>query len=297
MRSISVIKGDITAPMLGLSEDEYSALAASISEIYHSAANVSHYSADHDSYLKTNVTGTQNIIALAESADATLYHISTCSVSGDVMKDGSTGCVFTEDDYDIGQVWDDNIYVKSKFLAEGLVLDAMKNDLRAKIFRLGRLVGRASDGKFQINPETNAFYLTLKGLIQMGALPETEASTPIEVTPVDVSAREVLLLKNSDRKVFHIMNPNPPVLKDLIRAIVPDFPIVNDDRFNAIFRDKLISLDMELLPIVMHNWQMLTARDNMISVTNIITTDELSRMGFTLPDAKPEVLLKHFFKK
>ena len=297
MRSVRVIKGDITAPMLGLASEEYAALADSIGEIYHCAANVSHYSADHESYLKTNVTGTQNVIDLATCANASLYHISTCSVSGDMMKDGSKNRVFTEDDYDIGQIWEDNVYVKSKFLAEGLVFDAIGNGLRAKIFRLGRLVGRASDGKFQINPETNAFYLTLKGLIQMGALPETEAATPIEVTPVDVSAREVLLLKNSERTVFHIMNPNPPALKDLIRALAPELQIVDDVRFNAIFRERLISLDMELLPIVMHNWHMLTAGDSMITVTNHLTTDELSKMGFVMPEVKPEVLLKHFFDK
>ena len=59
----------------------------------------------------------------------------------------------------------------------------------------------------------------------------------------------------------------------------------------------LISLDMELLPIVMHNWQMLTAEDSMITVTNLITTDELSKMNFVMPDVKPEVLLKNFFIK
>jgi thioester reductase-like protein len=234
------------------------------------------------------------VIALAKRANASLYHISTCSVSGDTMKDESKNRVFTEDDYDIGQIWEDNVYVKSKFLAEGLVFDAIKDGLDAKIFRLGRLVGRSSDGQFQINPETNAFYLTLKGLIQMGVLPEAEAATPIEVTPVDVSAKEVLLLKNSERTVFHIMNPDPPVLKDLIRAIAPDFQIVDDNRFNAIFRERLISLDMELLPIVMHNWQMLTAGDSMITVTNLITTEELSKLNFVMPDVKPEVILKHF---
>ncbi|MBQ1195629.1 MAG: amino acid adenylation domain-containing protein [Clostridia bacterium] len=294
LASISIIKGDITDPLLGLSKDDYAALADSIGAIYHCAANVSHYSADHESYLKTNVTGTQNVIALAKRANASLYHISTCSVSGDTMKDESKNRVFTEDDYDIGQIWEDNVYVKSKFLAEGLVFDAIKDGLDAKIFRLGRLVGRSSDGQFQINPETNAFYLTLKGLIQMGVLPEAEAATPIEVTPVDVSAKEVRLLKNSEHKVFHIMNPDPPVLKDLIRAIAPDFQIVDDNRFNAIFRERLISLDMELLPIVMHNWQMLTAGDSMITVTNLITTEELSKLNFVMPDVKPEVILKHF---
>jgi hypothetical protein len=44
----------------------------------------------------------------------------------------------------------------------------------------------------------------------------------------------------------------------------------------------------------MHNWQMLTAGDSMITVTNLITTEELSKLNFVMPDVKPEVILKHF---
>ncbi|MBO5778441.1 MAG: amino acid adenylation domain-containing protein [Clostridia bacterium] len=293
---IQVIKGNITEPRLGLSEEDYASLAESVDEIYHCAADVRHYSADHKAYLKTNVTGTENMLALAVCAHASFYHMSTCSVSGDVMKDGSTDRLFTENDYDIGQVWEDNIYVKSKFLAEGLVFAAIQNGLRAKIFRLGRLVGRASDGKFQINPEANAFYLTMKGLIQLGAISKTDAAAPIEVTPVDVSAKEVLLLKDGDRVVYHIMNSEPPCLGDLIQAIVPDFPIVESAQFNATFREKLLSLDKELLAIVMHNWRMISSQASLIAVTNQITSAELASKGFVAPSVKPEILLKHFFK-
>lgn len=49
-----------------------------------------------------------------------------------------------------------NKYVRSKFLAERLVLEAVANDgLNAKIMRVGTLSARYSDGEFQINAGTN----------------------------------------------------------------------------------------------------------------------------------------------
>lgn len=52
---------------------------------------------------------------------------------------------------------------KVSFWAEARIYAAMEQEgLQAKVYRLGRLVGRASDGVFQRNPETNAFYLMLR---------------------------------------------------------------------------------------------------------------------------------------
>ena len=76
--------------------------------------------------------------------------------------------MFSEDDFDIGQNWQENIYVKGKFLAEQKVRKEIEAGLDAKIFRVGRLVGRSTDGVFQKNPETNAFYRLLQGPSEAG---------------------------------------------------------------------------------------------------------------------------------
>ncbi len=77
--------------------------------------------------MNTNVIGTETMIALSLQADAVLHYISTASISGDFLKDEpEKQMVFTEDDFYIGQNWEDNIYIRSKFLAEACIYRAME---------------------------------------------------------------------------------------------------------------------------------------------------------------------------
>ena len=81
----------------------------------------------------------------------------------------------------------------------------MSDGLDAKIFRVGRLVGRSTDGVFQKNPESNAFYRLLKGLMKMDAIPVSVVNEPVELTAVDLCAWGVVALRNGQR------NRLPPV--------------------------------------------------------------------------------------
>ena len=293
---IEIVKGNIEDEKLGMSESEYNELASVVKEIYHSAADVRHYASDEETYLRTNVGGTENMLSLAKKAGAAFYHISTCSISGDMMKDGSHNAFFTESDYDIGQVWENNIYVKSKFLAEGLVFNAAKAGLCAKIFRLGRLVGRASDGKFQINPSTNAFFLFVKGLSYIGALPEEASETRLDLMPVDVAASEVVALKNSDGMVYHIMNSEPPTLGDVMRAVDGNFATLDNAEFGNVFRKNCRSLDHELLGLLISNWNMISSGEQAVEITNKSTEKALVKAGFRMPTLSLERVLKEFGK-
>lgn len=124
---IRVAAGDLSLPCLGMEEREWKALADEVDGIYHSAADVRHYAADAGEFMNTNVTGTETMIALSLQADAVLHYISTASISGDFLKDEpEKQMVFTEDDFYIGQNWEDNIYIRSKFLAEACIYKAME---------------------------------------------------------------------------------------------------------------------------------------------------------------------------
>ena len=161
-KRLEAVTGDISKERLGLSLEEYESLSLRVREIFHCAADVRHYAADTEDFLDANVAGTARMVELAKKAGAAFYHMSTLSVSGELLKNGGEKAVFTEADYDIGQIWENNLYVKSKFQAEGIVFKAMDEGLPAKIFRLGRLIGRSDDGIFQKNPDTNAFYLLMR---------------------------------------------------------------------------------------------------------------------------------------
>lgn len=293
---VEIVRGNIEDAMLGMTAEEYDSLASRIEKVYHAAADVRHYTSDEESYMKTNVVGTENMLNFAKTANASFYHISTCSVSGEAMKDGSRGVKFTENDYDIGQVWENNIYVKSKFLAEGLVLMAKKEGLDAKIFRLGRLCGRASDGKFQINPSTNAFYLFMKGFAQIGALPEDAADVKLDVMPIDVCAGEVLALSEAPGSVFHIMNPDPPGFGEIMQAVNEECLIVDNLQFGEIFRENCRQLDSGLLGFIMNNWRLIGSQQHAIEVTCDITAEALKNVGFVHPGMSLETVLKEFGK-
>ena len=293
-KRLSVVKGDISLPHLGMEEADYAALADQIGEIYHSAADVRHYASEADSYLSVNLGGTANMLALSKAARASFYYMSTCSVSGDHLRTGSDGAEFTEKDYDIGQIWEENIYVKSKFLAEGQVLQAAKEGLHVKIFRLGRLVGRASDGVFQRNPESNVFYLILNAFRQLGVLPMKSAAEKVDLMPIDVCAQQVLALKNGESRIYHIMHPNPPALSAVMQAVAPKIAIVDDDDFARILSEQAPRMNKELAALLMDHWHRSKVNPPVITVTNKLTQEHLRQAGFTQEIPEPEQILLAF---
>ena len=292
--NVQTVKGDISEERLGMTEQEYDNLIRRVDEIYHCAADVRHYAADEQEYLKTNVGGTRNMLALAKAAGVAFYHMSTCSVAGDHLKDGAEPKLFTELDYDIGQDWESNIYVKSKFLAEGLVMEAARAGMKTKIFRLGRLVGRASDGCFQKNPQTNSFYLHVQGFSKLGAITEGRKDSPVDLMPIDLAAQEVLALRAGELSVYHIMSHRPPKMIDALKAVNPDVEVVTEETMNRLFMERLSSIPKELLPFLME--QKMNANDAapQIEVVNRATMEQLEKLGFQVELPGPERLLKDF---
>ena len=189
------------------------------------------------------------------------------------------------------------MYVKSKFLAEGLVFEAIKEGLDAKIFRVGRLVGRASDGKFQRNPETNAFYLFLKGILSVGAIPCDAAQINIDLMPVDVCAKEIVVLTHSKGTVYHMENAIPATLGEILNTVDDgEILAVSREAFIDMFRKNCRNMDNDLLVMVMNNWRIMELRKPKIVVKNDITTAALKEAGFVFPDISIQTILREFGK-
>ena len=103
-----------------------------------------------------------------------------------------------------------NIYIKTKFLAERLILENIqKNNLNAKIIRVGNITNRYSDGAFQINVSENAFINRIRSFIQIGSVPVSLKDIPIEFTPVDMCANAIVNLTRYKNPftVFHVFFP------------------------------------------------------------------------------------------
>jgi thioester reductase-like protein len=87
---VTSVRGDIAAPRLGLTHEVYARLAEQVDAVIHCAA-VTDFNRTDGSLEATNVTGTENMIAFADRARATLYHVSTAFVNTTVDGDrGST---------------------------------------------------------------------------------------------------------------------------------------------------------------------------------------------------------------
>jgi surfactin family lipopeptide synthetase A len=218
------------------------------------------------------------------------------SVSGNGMKEGFAPVDFTENDHDVGQIWENNIYVKSKFLAEKLVLDAKNDGMDAKIFRVGRLVGRTYDGKFQINPLNNVFYLLVKGILQIGAIPKQAAEVRTDVMPVDLCAAEVMALRSGESTVYHVMSFDPPRLGDIIKATDPSVSFVDSEDFAKLLRENGSEHSRELFAVVISNLNEDASRIPGANVKFDITQSHLREKGFKIPEISLETVFKSYGK-
>ena len=209
--------------------------------IINCAACVKHFAAG-DVLEKINVHGVENLIEFCKNSGRRLIQISTVSVAGE----GSDGVppmsrVFNENDLYIGQNIT-NEYIRTKFLAERAVLEAVSSGLDGKVIRVGNLMSRNSDGEFQINFITNGFLRSLRGYEAVGKFPIGAMHEVTEFSPIDSTALAVLKLVQTDRRftVFHACNSHHIYMADLIYAMRShgfDIDIVSDEEFEAAVKE------------------------------------------------------------
>ena len=98
----------------------------------------------------------------------------------------------------------------SKISAEYAIFKSATENLKYRIFRLGRLSWRTYDGKFQLNPDDNEFLSVLRLFILLKSVPEELLNMQMEISPIDFCARSIVKLinQNAYKGVFHIMNKN-----------------------------------------------------------------------------------------
>ena len=222
LQRVQVYTGDITCPNWGMEVDQVEEINDKIDTVIHSAAKVKHYGG-YEEFEKVNVNGTRSIVDFCIKGNKRLHYVSTTSVSGYYLVPQNLGdAVFTENDFYIGQHYYENVYVRSKFEAENIILqNIQQKELNATIHRIGVVAGRYQDGKFQANINDNALYNRLRSIIQLGFVLQEQHGLELELSPVDYCSRAMILLSQiaeSNRKIFHIFNPHTIRLTSLIQA-------------------------------------------------------------------------------
>lgn len=225
---IKIVEGNILEDFFGLDEDLYHKIGNLADCVIDTAALVKHYG-NYEMFSETNVNSTKRMLAFCKNFQIPFHYISTISVSGYGLV-WVPSSDFYETDLYIGQKFDDNVYVKSKFEAEKLIIEACSNDdISVSIYRVGTITNRYMDGKFQENFKDNAFLNRLKAFIDLGVFPDTLSDFNFEFTPVDYCADFIVRLLDKQKynlNIYHLFNENYITCQDLVQFFYDlDIPI------------------------------------------------------------------------
>lgn len=205
-KKVEILNGDNTKSLLGLDKKTYNKLQNEVTTVINSAANVKHY-VKPAQIRKDNVTSVDNLIEFCTDK-ISLAHISTLSIAG-FSNDSTNNKIFDENTLYMGQNFNNNPYLISKFEAEKNILIATNTlDLNAIIFRLGNIMPRYSDGKFQENFSQNVFLSALNSILSSGVVAKELNNLNIEFSPVDECAKMIvgILEDKPDNSIYHILS-------------------------------------------------------------------------------------------
>ncbi|MCC5644520.1 amino acid adenylation domain-containing protein [Nostoc sp. CHAB 5824] len=224
------VLGDLSEPLLGLSQVQFTALARKLDVIYHNGAWV-HHASPYSTLKAANVLGTQEVLRLASQIKIKPVHfISSISVFSAPTGTGvKLVCEESNlDDYPIPE----GGYTQSKWVAEKLVAIARDRGLPVSIYRPGRISGHSKTGTFNPN---DFFYRLLIGCVQLGSVPEREFFDSL--APVDYVSKAIVYLSKQQKslgKAFHVLNQellNLKILINVVRSFGYSLQQVSDQRW------------------------------------------------------------------
>jgi myxalamid-type nonribosomal peptide synthetase MxaA len=238
---IRPVVGDLAKPLLGLSEEQFEELAATIDTIYHSGALVN-FVYPYATLKAPNVLGTQEVLRLACTTTLKgVHYISTI----DVLLATHTPRPFLEDAPLKPPREVPEGYPLSKLVAEKVVSIGRERGIPISIYRPGLIMSHTQTGATQTS---DYMLVTLKGYLQLGMLPVEPL--PLDIVPVDFTARAIVHISrqaSSVGKTFHMWNlervpmsqiyewiksfgykfdvVEPGVVKERVLAVDPSHPL------------------------------------------------------------------------
>ena len=304
---IFIVEGDICKPNFGLSNKTLLNLINNVDIIINSAANVSHFG-NYSDFYKSNVLSVKYMIDFCKNNNKKLYHISTIGVSGlsldksYLIYKSKNKIVFDESSLYIGQE-PENVYSYTKFQAEMQILNEISKGLDGYILRMGNLMPRYRDGKFQENISDNEFVNKVVSFIKMGIIPDYLTNYHLEFTPVDYAAKaicKIITNYTKTNRVFHLYNnktiPTYKCLK-LLSKLGYNINILTEKDFVSKINEMLKNDDSKkLINYLLNDFDKNTHIDykTNIDVRSSFSKKYLRKMFFFWPKISKKYLIRFF---
>ena len=232
-KRLHIVLGDVTK--------EFD-VSLKVDTVFNCAANVKHFSKGTD-IEDVNIGGAKFCVDFCLKTGARLVHVSTTSVGGlSVNGVPAPDVVLTEQNLYFGQTLS-NQYIYSKFMADRIILDAVAlHGLSAKVMRVGNLAARSTDGEFQVNFQSNSYMGRIKVYNMLGCCPYAMYDAPAEFSPINETARAIVLLASTpkDCTVFHPYNNHVQLMGDILTQlgdITGGVRFVEPDEFEAVMAE------------------------------------------------------------
>lgn len=216
LENFALIEGDITAPNLGISEEDLAVVRDEITEIHHLAA-IYDLEVAKDAAFSVNLEGTKNVNSFAASlTNLSRYnYVSTCYVAGK-----RTGRILESDlEHTAGFR---NYYEETKYLAE-LEVEKLKGSLPITIFRPSVVVGDSQTGetvKYDGIYYLIQYLLRAPGLLRLVNVGNDRVR--LNLVPVDFVVDGIVSLsrdENSLGKTAALADPAPLLTAELFDLI------------------------------------------------------------------------------
>ena len=196
------VKGDVSAPYLGLNKHEYQSLSNEVTHIIHCAANVKMNMSVEEAN-KISIDSAKEIVALVEACQKNgqflkLEYVSTLGIAGKMI--GLIPETPLLDDREFH-----NTYESSKAKAETFILDKINDGLPATVHRPSMIIGNSHTGKtinFQIFYHLCEF---ISGVHTHGILPNFGAAQ-LDIIPADFVAKAIIASSQNRHYSGNIFN-------------------------------------------------------------------------------------------
>ncbi|MDQ3377582.1 MAG: thioester reductase domain-containing protein, partial [Actinomycetota bacterium] len=201
---VAAVVGDLGEPLLGMSDEDFDALAREVEVVIHAAAAVN-LVYPYSALKAANVGGTHEVLRLAaRHAAKPVHYVSTSGVF-------PANVGLCEEDVDLDSLagTQENGYGQSKWVAEKLVWESAERGLPVSVYRPGNVSGHSVTGASNPRDSVGAM---ISGSLRLGAAPEVDGGR-MEMTPVDFVAAAIARLASEPDAiggVYHLANPDPP---------------------------------------------------------------------------------------